>query len=95
MPSPMLGTKYHTMLTNIVDGRKNRYAFKKINAVVEATWHDNSVEGADFSEIPEDDGPSYGQKEHVSLAEAITWANEYKTPVTLYLYDHDGGIYEA
>lgn len=35
------------MLTNIIDHRKRPYRFKKINAVIEPTRHDNTVKDAD------------------------------------------------
>lgn len=81
-------------LFNVIDSRKYPYKFRKINAIVEATWHDNSVEGSDHSEKdPTDDGPDYKQKEHITVQEAFQWANNFKNPVTLYIYDEDGGIY--
>lgn len=80
------------MLTNIIDARKLPYRFKKLNAVIEATWHDNSVKDSDSSP-PELGGPNYDEKEHVSFTEAVAWAQSFEAPVTLYLYDHDSGIY--
>lgn len=79
------------MLVNVIDDRKRRYRFEKINAVIEAAWHDNSCPDSDF--VEPDDGPSYDQKEHITLQEAIAWANSFASPVTLYIYDQDGGIY--
>jgi hypothetical protein len=78
-------------ITNILDRRKRKYRFKKINAVVEATWHDHLVEDAD--QVDGQDGPAYDQLEHVSLAEAVVWAGTFSDPVTLYIYDEDSGIY--
>ena len=82
-------------LINIIDNRRNQYHFTKINAIVEAAWHDNSCKGADQVPKPPkgNDGPDYEEKEHVSLAYAIGWADTFANPVTLYIYDQDGGIY--
>ena len=48
----------------------------------------DQIEGAD-------EGPNYEQREHIALAEAVTWAMQFSAPVTLYIYDEDGGIYLA
>jgi len=79
-------------IANIVDHRKHQYRFNVVNAIVEAAWHDNSCKDADQVHN-EGAGPSYEEKEHLSLAGAIQWANSFADPVTLYLYDKDGGIY--
>lgn len=80
------------MITNIVDRRKRPYRFHKINAIVEAAWHDNSCQDADQIE-QSCGGPDYEEKEHISIAAAIVWANSFVPPVTLFLYDEDGGLY--
>lgn len=83
-------------LVNIVDHRKNKYQYRTINAIVEAAWHDNSIDNSDQSiKIPGNDGPDYAEMEHISLTDAIKWANEFENEVTLYIYDLDGGIYEV
>lgn len=83
------------MLANIIDNRKRKYRFKKVNVVIEATWHDNSCKDSDHVRKPRNgkDGPDYDQMEHVTIAEGIMRADKYKNPVTLSLYDHDSGIY--
>jgi hypothetical protein len=78
---------------NIVDHRKHPYRFKKINVVVEATWHDNRVRDHLADQVPTDKGPDYEEKEHITLAEALSWGESFSTPVTLFLYDEDAGIY--
>lgn len=81
-------------MVNIIDNRKRRYRFRKVNAIVEAAWHDNSCTNSDrVDPDPNDDGPNYCQNEHITVAEAVVWANTFPTDVTLYLYDKDGGIY--
>lgn len=79
------------MIYNVIDRRKHPYRFLKVNAVVEATWHDNSCKNADQIEVRS--GPAYEEKEHTTVVEAIHWANRFPAPVTLYLYDEDDGIY--
>jgi len=80
------------MLVNVIDERENRYRYRKINAVIEATWHDNAMSGADQS--PRNlGGPDYHDMEHVTLESAIARANSYEAPVTLYIYDEHGGLY--
>jgi hypothetical protein len=78
------------MIFNIIDNRKRRYRWKKINAIVEATAHDNSC--ADSDQQP--DGPddvTYEQVEGVSLQDAVAWADAFDSPVTLYIYDDGEG----
>jgi len=83
------------MITNIIDKRKRRYRFLKINVIVEAAWHDNTVKDADRAPRSEKDGPLYEEREHIPLSDAITWATAFAEPVTLFLYDEDAGIYEV
>lgn len=76
------------MIWNIIDRRSQPYRWAQINAVIEATWHDNSCADTDIApEIFGDDEVIYEQRERVSLSEAINWANAQSCPVTLYLYD--------
>ena len=84
------------MITNIVDNRKRKYRFLKINAIVETQWHDNNVADADQWPCPSEgfyDGPNYAEREHITVAEAIEWALSFGSAVTLFIYDADGGIY--
>lgn len=83
-------------LANVVDERKKPYRFLKVNAIVEAAWHDNSCGDSDQVVKPaegEDDGPDYEEREHVTVQEAFQWADSFPQLVTLYLYDWDDGIY--
>lgn len=85
------------MILNIVDGRTREYRWKRINAIVEATWHDNSVKDTDIAVGPSSldevrDDVTYEQLAGVSITEAIAWANAFKCQVTLYLYDDGEGI---
>lgn len=84
------------MLINIVDHRKHQYRFKKINAVIEPTRHDNRCKNADRAKAnPKMDKEwmGYDEKEHVTLNEAFQWASSHSDEVTLYIYDFDGGLY--
>jgi hypothetical protein len=78
------------MIWNIVDRRKRPYRWKRINAIAEATSHDNAKSDGDQVEGSADD-IVYGQREGISLADAIMWANSLPGGVTLYLYDEGGG----
>lgn len=80
------------MITNVVDHRKRPYRFLKVNAVIEPTRHDNSVEDADRIE-GKDSWFGYDEKEHISINDAFHWAESHHDNVTLFLYDEDGGIY--
>jgi hypothetical protein len=82
------------MITNIIDKRKRPYRFLKVNAVVEAAWHDNSVNDADQAPYGKNDGPTYEECLHIPLSEAVTWASAFAESVTLFLYDEDAGITE-
>jgi hypothetical protein len=82
------------MITNIIDKRKRRYRFLKINAVVEAAWQDNTVKDADQAPSCKDNGPTYEEREHIALSEAVAWASAFAEPVTLFFYDEDAGITE-
>jgi hypothetical protein len=63
-----------------------------INAIIEATWHDNSVADTDVAPpVHLDDEVTHDQLEGVSLHDAIKWANEQTCPVILYLYDEGDG----
>jgi hypothetical protein len=79
------------MIENISDRRKRPFRWKRINAIVEPTWHDNDGgPDRDQSERGPDD-IVYDQREGISLAEAITWANSLPDRITLYLYDEGRG----
>jgi hypothetical protein len=79
------------MITNIIDRRNHPYRFLRVNAIVEATWHDHSVDDSDA--VKDVGGVDYQELEHSSLKGAIAWAQGLDGDVTLYIYDHDGGMY--
>ena len=79
-------------LYNIVDGRKKRYRWKTVNAVIENTSHDNPVNDSDQIEEPSEGGILYQAKKNISVHDAIAWAESQECPVTLFLYDQGDGI---
>lgn len=80
-----------SMIENIIDSRKSRYRWQRINAIVEPTWHDNEKADADKSDRGPDD-IVYDQREGISVTEAIAWAAALPDRVTLFLYDRGSGI---
>jgi hypothetical protein len=79
------------MLYNIVDRRKRPYRWRTINAVIEATAHDNGVTDSDKAPVSADD-VAFDQREAISLEAAVAWAAGQSGPVTLFLYDEGDGI---
>ncbi|MBI3437882.1 MAG: hypothetical protein HY054_04405 [Proteobacteria bacterium] len=80
------------MICNIIDARERKYRWKKINAIIEATWHDNSCQDTDIADsVSADIEVTYEQREGISLMEAVEWAHADPCPVTLYLYDEGKG----
>jgi len=79
------------MIWNVIDQRVRPYRWKRINAIVEATSHDNSCSDSDQAESGPDD-IIYDEREGISVADAIAWANNLPCSVTLYLYDEGRGI---
>ena len=80
------------MIWNIVDRRTRAYRWRKVNAIIEDVTHDNSCQDAD--QAPEPDVTiviDYDALEGISVQQAVTWANEKRCPVTLYLYDEGKG----
>ena len=77
------------MIANIIDRRKRRYRWKQITAIIEPTYHDNSV---DDTEVPEPGSAAYDEKAAVSVADAIAWALSLPFAATLYLCDLGDGI---
>ena len=78
------------MIYNIIDKRTRPYRWREVNAIIEATSHDNACKDADQQQ-PTDDDLTYDERENITLAEAIEWANKESSPVTLYLYDKGAG----
>jgi hypothetical protein len=79
------------MIWNIIDSRRSPYRWKRIDAIIEPTSHDNSCEDSDQAET-DHNAAVYEQRVGVPLAEAIEWANAKPYPVTLFLYDEGSGL---
>lgn len=79
------------MIYNIVDRRKRKYRWQEINAIIEHTSNDNSCEDSDQCEY-EDGGVMYEERANIHLHDAILWAGNESTKVTLYLYDKGEGF---
>lgn len=78
------------MITNILDRRTHSHVWQSIDAVAEATWHDNAPEATSNHDLAVRDPAHEGVfavRSKVSLAEALVWAQAVKDDVTLYLYD--------
>jgi hypothetical protein len=78
------------MIFNIVDRRTRLFRWRTVNAIVEATSHDNTVADSDQMEAGDDD-VVYDAREGISIAEAVAWAQSFPGPVTLFLYDEGKG----
>jgi hypothetical protein len=79
------------MIFNIVDRRKRVFRWREINAIIEATSHDNSCNDSDQMP-PSADDLTYEELKGASLQEAVAWADSQPSAVTLYLYDKGEGI---
>lgn len=80
------------MIWNIIDSRKRPFRWRAITAIIEPVSHDNSCADSDQAEGPEGDFLVYDQREEISLADAVVWAQSQPFAVTLYLYDLGEGI---
>ena len=76
------------MITNIVDRRKRPHRWKRINAIIEATWHNQDQPDSDKAKRPSDDDyVTIEERPYTSLSDAIAWAHGLPCEVTLFLYD--------
>ncbi len=86
------------MITNILDRRTHSHLWRNIDAVAEATSHDNAPEG-----IPGHDHAApdplhddvFAVRSNVPLSEAVVWAQALVGEVTLYLYDAGSWGYDV
>jgi hypothetical protein len=78
------------MIWNIVDNRERRHRWKRINAIIEPTWHDNSCQDSDQAD-EDAEAAVYEQREGISLEEAVAWATAKPYGVTLFIYDEGCG----
>jgi hypothetical protein len=74
------------MLCNVIDNRSRRYRWRRVEAILEATSHDNGCADSDAVE-PADDELLFDRRDGLSVAEAVAWADAQPGMVTLFLYD--------
>ena len=88
-PTPPLAYDVACFATSF-DHRARPYRWRKVNAIIEATAHENDV--ADSDQAPSGgEAVDYDQREAISLAAAVEWAAQQAGPVTLFLYDEGAG----
>ncbi len=78
------------MITNILDRRTHSHLWRQVDAVSEATWHDNAPEGTPNHDRATRDSSHddvFAVRSNISLSEAVLWAQALNDEVTLYLYD--------
>jgi hypothetical protein len=80
------------MICNIIDRRARRYRWKQITAIIEPTYHDNTVDDSDETEVPEPGFTVYDERAIISVSDAIAWAVSLPFAATLYLYDLGDGM---
>lgn len=83
------------MIGNVIDRRKFPYAWKKVTAIMEPTWHDNTCKGADLADKFKGEGIGYQEFPEISVSLALLTANRLDFQVTVYLYDLGDGILEV
>ena len=86
------------MITNILDRRTHSNVWRNIDAVAEATWHDNAPEGTpDHDQTARDTTHDdvFAVRSNVPLSEAVIWAQAFNDEVTLYLYDAGSWGYDT
>jgi hypothetical protein len=76
------------MICNVLDHRKRQHRWKRVKAIIEPTWHDNSVADADQAEAAATES-DYDEQSAISVEAAVAWAHALPYAVTLYLYDED------
>lgn len=77
------------MIVNVVDRRSREYRWKTVDAIAEATWHDNTVDDSDQA-LPDEMTLDYASLPRTSLSDAIAWASKMDGQITLFLYDAGG-----
>jgi len=74
------------VILNIIDRRRRFYRWQKVDAIIEAAWHDNTCADSDQAEVSYEQ-PDCEQWPGISVAEAIARASALPSSLTLYLYD--------
>ncbi|WP_426025488.1 hypothetical protein [Brevundimonas sp. TSRC1-1] len=86
------GDIFPFMITNILDRRTHVHLWRSVDAVAEATWHDNAPVGTQHHDNADFDkrdasNETMAYRSGISVAEAVIWAQQFPDEVTLYLYD--------
>ena len=74
------------MICNIRDSRSRPFRWRRVKAILEATAHDNSSPDADPAP-PSDLDVTFEERNGISIPEAVAWAEDQPSAVTLFLYD--------
>ena len=74
------------MILNIIDRRTHSYRWQKVDAIVEATRHDNVFTEGDQA-VESYEQPDFEEWPGISVAEAIARASALPSSLTLYLFD--------
>ena len=80
------------MILNIIDRRKRKHRWQRVNAVLENTWQDNGCADADQARTDCADQCTYDERFDISVADAVAWGMAEKAEVTLFLYNQGEGI---
>ena len=80
------------MIFNIIDRRQTPFRWREVDAIIEATAHDNAGKDSDHQE-PSNDDITCEVLDNVSLQQAVAWADAQPSAVTLFIYDK--GSFEA
>jgi len=86
------------MITNILDRRTHSHVWRNIDAVAEATWHDNAPEGTLEHDRAARDAAHddvFAIRSNLPLSAAVMWAQALNDEITLYLYDAGTWGYDA
>ncbi len=79
------------MILNLVDHRKSIYKWKRVDVVIEPTWHDNKCTDADRAD-PREGEIDYEIRQDISITDAIAWASALPFGVTMYLWDSGAAL---
>ena len=79
------------MLVNVIDLREREYRWSRVMAVLESATKNNEAEEADQVKPGLGVEIDYAERTGLSVREAMLWAEKTDGPLTLYLYDDDGG----
>ncbi len=74
-------------VSNIIDSRTNKYNVN-CSVILEESWHDSSIDGGTrFIPGDSDDDIMYIGIANTTIEEAISYVNNIKSQITMFLYD--------